>query len=213
MKEKILAFLKGKLSGVSTTFLDGVAESYSKTITEEAQIETVISDGVISSLKFSAQFAQTEGDKRATEASNTALKNFRDKHKLDENGKPIETPAPKPDDKNVPEWAKGLMEKVDKVVTTQESITKSQTSAQTLETVKAKLKEKGVPDEFLDDYATTANLEAEDLNVEIETAFGKYDKLQKSVTAKVVKDGNYTPSSGSPSEESTTNTIKEWKPE
>jgi hypothetical protein len=90
MKEKILAHLKNRLPGVSNSYLDGVAESFSKTITEESQIETVISDGVISSLKYSASFMQTEGDRRATEATTNAVKTYEQKHNL-KDGKPIET--------------------------------------------------------------------------------------------------------------------------
>jgi len=212
MKEKILAFLKGKLSGVSTTFLEGVADNYSKTITEEAQIETVISDGVISSLKFSAQFAQTEGDKRATEASTTALKNFRDKHKLDENGKPITKTEKKPKEGENEEISE-LKESLNKLTELVTGVVSGQKTTQTLETVKAQLKEKGVPDKFLDTYAKQVNLEAEDISAEVETAFKGYDTLQKEIKADMVNSGNYTPAGGSPSEDSTTNSIKEWKPE
>lgn len=112
MKEKILAFLKTKLSGVPDNYLLGVAEHYSKTVTEEKQIETTLTDGVIDLLKLNAGLLQSEGDKRATEATKTALKNFQDKHGLDENGKPIEDPKkgpgrPKKDadpDPNEPAW-------------------------------------------------------------------------------------------------------------
>ncbi|MBR8535395.1 hypothetical protein KDU71_07470 [Carboxylicivirga sediminis] len=190
--------------------MEGVAADFSKTITEEAQIETVLTDGVISSLKFSAQFAQTEGDRRV----NDGLKAWREKHNLDENGKPIESPTPpKPgDDKNVPDWAKGLIEKVDQMATTQESITKSQKSAQALETVKAQLKEKGVPDKFLDTYAKQVDLEAEDLNASVEAAYNSYDTLQKGIKAELIESGDYKPSGGSATEETTTESIKTWSP-
>jgi hypothetical protein len=89
MKEKILAFLKTKLTGVQEAFLSGVADEFSKTIKEEKEIETVFTDGVISSIKFSAGAIQSEGDKRATDATKTAIENYRKKHNLDENGLPI----------------------------------------------------------------------------------------------------------------------------
>jgi len=75
MKEKILAFLTTRLSGVSKAYLEGVADTYSKTITEESQIETILNDGVISGLKYAADFAQREGDRRATDATATAVSN------------------------------------------------------------------------------------------------------------------------------------------
>lgn len=116
MKEKILAFLTTRLVGVSKAYLEGVAENYSKTITEESQIETIINDGVIAVLKHSADYVQSESDRRATDATQTAVANYEKKHNL-KDGKPAEgggTPPnpPKPpevDDKT-PEWAKALIQ-------------------------------------------------------------------------------------------------------
>ncbi len=96
MKEKILAFLKTKLSGVPDNYLLGVAEHYSKTVTEEKQIETTFTDGVIDLLKLNAGLIQSEGDKRVTEATKTALKNFQEKHGLTEDGTPIKKPVGRP---------------------------------------------------------------------------------------------------------------------
>jgi hypothetical protein len=106
MKEKILTFLKSKLTGVSESFLLGVAETFSKTINDEKEIDTVFTDGVIETLKFSASQLQIEGDRRATEAQKTALKNFQEKHGLKEDGTPIKPPKqeevkPNPDE---PAW-------------------------------------------------------------------------------------------------------------
>ncbi len=89
IKALILAFLKTKLTGVQEAYLTGVADTFSKTITEESQIETVLNDGVIETLKFSATHAQSEGDRRATEAQKTAVANYEKKHNLKE-GKPVE---------------------------------------------------------------------------------------------------------------------------
>ena len=88
MEEKLLAFLKGKLQGTSESYLRGVAQHYAKTITDETQIETTLNDGVIGLLKLNAGILQTEGDRRATEATKTAVKNAFEKLGLDENGKP-----------------------------------------------------------------------------------------------------------------------------
>ena len=88
MKEKVLAFLKTKLNGVAESYLSGVADYYSKTVTDESEIETALNDSVIGLLKVNAAILQQEGDRRATEAQKTALKNFMEKNGLDENGKP-----------------------------------------------------------------------------------------------------------------------------
>lgn len=87
-ERKILTFLKTKLTGVQENYLSGVAEFYAKTITEEKEIETTLTDGVINLLKVNAAFLQSEGDKRANEAADTAIKNYRKKYGLDENGQP-----------------------------------------------------------------------------------------------------------------------------
>src|ERR1035437_6774248 len=117
MKEKIVNFLKTRLPGVAESYINGVADHYSKTIVEEKQIEATFTDGVIDLLKLNSGLLQSEGDKRVTEATKTALENFRKKHNLDENGKPIEVDPIKkkkktkddddePDD--VPQWALDL---------------------------------------------------------------------------------------------------------
>ncbi len=105
MKEKILTFLKSKLTGVSESYLLGVAEHYSKTVTEESQIATTFTDGVVEFVKLNAGLLQTEGDRRATEAQKTALKNYQEKYGLDENGKPKADPSKKDvTDPNEPAW-------------------------------------------------------------------------------------------------------------
>ena len=116
MKDKILSHLKTRLPGVAENYLAGVAEHYAKTVTEDSQIETTLTDGVIDLLKLNAAFLQTEGDKRATEAADTALKNYRKKHGLDENGKPIEGNPPKKSkdvDPDEPAWFKSYREAKD----------------------------------------------------------------------------------------------------
>jgi len=95
MKDKIIAFLKSKLPGVSESFLSGVAETFSKTIKEEKDIETIFTDGIIGTLKYSATQLQIEGDRRATDASETALKNYQKKYGLKEDGTPIKEPKKK----------------------------------------------------------------------------------------------------------------------
>jgi len=155
MKEKILAFLKTKLPGVQENYLSGVAEHYAKTVTEESQIETTFSDGVIDFLKVNAAFLQTEGDKRASEAADTALKNYRKKHGLDENGKPIGKPKEK--DKDVdpdePAWFKSYREAKDaelaEVKTKLEAQEKEKARTALIDKVKSHDKLKNIPASFL----------------------------------------------------------------
>jgi len=95
MKDKILAFLKTKLTGVQNSFLEGISNQLATTITEESQIETVVNAGLISVLQASAQYSQQEGDRRATTATDTAIKGYEQKHNLKE-GKPVSQEPPNP---------------------------------------------------------------------------------------------------------------------
>jgi hypothetical protein len=157
MKEKILVFLKSKLTGVSESFLSGVAETWGKTIKEEKDIETTFTEGIIETLKFSALELQKEGDRRATEASKTALKTFQEKHGLDENGKLIEDPTKKKPKKDVdpeePAWFTAFKESQQKIIDglTQkiETQEKEKTSNALTEKVKAHEKLKGIPASYL----------------------------------------------------------------
>jgi hypothetical protein len=147
MKEKILAFLKSKLTGVSEAYLLGVADHYSKTITEDAQIEATLNDGAIDLLKLSAAEFQKEGDRRATDA----LKTFREKHGLDETGKPKDTP-PKKDETpkdDAPEWAKKLSSDYESLKSKLESQEKEKTAAALSEKVAKHDKLKDIPASFL----------------------------------------------------------------
>lgn len=156
MKEKIFQFLKTKLAGVQESYLKGVAEEFSKTITEEAQIETVLSQGVVDAIKLAANQLQAEGDRRANDATKTAVENFRKKYGLDENGKPISTDPPKTDppktDPNEPEWFKTYRQKQDQEIADlrkkHEDAAKKEVTTALAAKVKAKLAEKKVPESF-----------------------------------------------------------------
>src|SRR5574343_125756 len=158
MKDKILAFLKtnAKLSGVQENYLSGIAEHYAKTVTEESQIATTLTDVVIDLLKLNAAFLQTEGDRRATEAADTALKNYRKKHGLDENGKPIEgNPSKKSKDvdPDEPAWFKSYREAKDaelaELKTKLEHQEKEKARMSLTDKVKSHEKLKGIPASFL----------------------------------------------------------------
>jgi len=160
MKEKILAFLKTKLNGVSESFLSGVADTFSKTIKEEKDIETVITDGIIETLKYSATQLQIEGDRRATEAQKTALKNFQEKHGLNEDGTPIKKPVGRPSktkdddsDPDEPAWFTAFKkEQADSVAALKSKIEKQEqekTLTALSEKVKAHEKLKDIPAWYL----------------------------------------------------------------
>lgn len=70
MRDKILAELNKKYLGLSKKVLGLVADKLAKTVTEETQIEGAVAalENLPISLKEFADFVQTEGDTRVTEA-------------------------------------------------------------------------------------------------------------------------------------------------
>lgn len=170
MKGKILSFLKTKLNGVQENYLSGIADHYAKTVTEESQIETTLTDGVIDLLKLNAAYFQTEGDRRATEAADTALKNYRKKHGLDENGKPVNpgNPPKKKDDTGDPDepaWFKAYREAKDAEIAelknTFEQQKKEKERMTLTDKVKSHEKLKGIPDWYIKKCNLTPNSEGE----------------------------------------------------
>lgn len=185
MKEKIFAFLKTRLTGVPDNYLLGVADHYSKTVTEETKIEATFTDGVIDFIKHNAAFIQSEGDKRATTAAETALKNYREKHGLDENGKPIEGKLKKfkkevdsEEEEKVPAWAAELREKL-------ENMEKEKASRALMDKVKSHDKLKDIPASFLKGRNLLPNSEGEidQLAASIEADYSafKQDMAEKGV--------------------------------
>lgn len=150
MKEKILSFLKtnAKLAGVPDNYLLGVADHYAKSITEESQIATTLTDGVVDLLKFNADILQVEGDRRAT----AALKTFKEKNAIElKEEKPKE--KPKEVNSDEPAWFTKFKEDQQKVIDglsnklSQQEKEKSVTAM--AEKVKSHDKLKNIPKSFL----------------------------------------------------------------
>ena len=178
MKEKIVAFLKGKLHGTSESYLNGIAEHYAKNMTDETQIETTFNDGVIDLLQLNAGILQTEGDRRATEAQKTAIKNAFEKLGLDETGKPKVTPPqitpPLADIEN--RLARLLDERLSPLQEKILGFEKEKTQSQLMGKLTSKLKEKDIPES----YYKGRNISIENENdidtiaATIETDFGVF---------------------------------------
>lgn len=171
MKEKVLAFLKTKLNGVAESYLSGVADYYSKTVTDESEIETALNDSVIGLLKVNAAILQQEGDRRATEAQKTALKNFMEKNGLDENGKP-KTPQSEPDS------VEAILEKLlsEKLTPLQEKLTgfeQKELQSARMNKLNERLSAAGVPKTFIKgrNINIQSDEEIDSIFSEIETDF------------------------------------------
>lgn len=109
MKELLLNALKAKFEGVSDKILGRIADKLTETVTTAEGV-----DAAVAGVSF-LQVLESYGDSRATEAQQTAVKNYEKKHGL-KDGKAVE-PAPtggepKPNNTgdDVPAWAKALID-------------------------------------------------------------------------------------------------------
>lgn len=100
MKEKILAELKKKYSGLSNELLGLIADRMALKITAEDQIQGGITELENSPISISdyANFLQREGDRRVSEATKTHERTLREKFEFKEKAEPGPMPTPGNDD-------------------------------------------------------------------------------------------------------------------
>lgn len=102
MKKELLAALKAKFEGVNESILSRIADKLAKTTTKEEDVATAVSGVTIQ------QIIEGYGDSRATEAQQSAVRNYEEKYGL-KDGERIQEPKPKPQEETMPEWAKQLV--------------------------------------------------------------------------------------------------------
>lgn len=113
MLKEILNALKAKFEGVSDAVLNRIATKLAKTVTTAEQVKSAV-DGVTLQ-----QVIDSYADNRATEATQTAIRNYEQKHGL-KDGVKIDNPGdPQEKDPNqqseggigeqTPEWAKAIL--------------------------------------------------------------------------------------------------------
>jgi hypothetical protein len=143
IQELILAGLQQKFTGVDTAILTRIAIKKAEGITDETKVNSIV-EGI----SFS-DVLNSYGDFRAGDASKTAVTNYEKKHNL-KDGKPVENPNPKPEEKkdDVPAWAqalidsnKSLSDKLTQFETEKAQATRSQQ-------ILAKAKEYGIPENY-----------------------------------------------------------------
>lgn len=200
MKEKILAALKTKFSGVQDAILDRIAEKLAETVTKEDQISTAVSGVTFDTL------LQSETDRRVTEGSKTAITTYEKKHNL-KDGKPAEqkkpdpvTPDPdKPDNKDMPAWAKALIksqeefkETVSGLMKNQEKVTKQSQAAALIK--KSKIPEKvGKIDNYHQKILSRINFDDETISLEdqVKAQEAEYLELKQEAINKGVESGDF----------------------
>jgi len=100
MKTKIIDALKARFSGVNEQILNRIADKLAKTVTTEAEVQPAV-DGVTFQ-----QIIDGEADRRATEATQTAVVNYEKKHGL-KDGQKVEAGGGEPPLKKEKQEASG----------------------------------------------------------------------------------------------------------
>ena len=142
--EQILAGLQQKFAGVDTAILTRIATKKAEGVTDETKVNSIV-EGI----GFS-DVLNSYGDFRAGDASKTAVSNYEKKHNL-KDGKPIENPNPKLEDKTddmaaiianaVSAAVKPLSDKLAQFETEKLQATRQ-------EQIMAKAKEYGIPENY-----------------------------------------------------------------
>jgi hypothetical protein len=96
MKQKILEALKAKFTGVSDAILNRIAEKLAKTVTTEEGVQPAV-DGITFQ-----QVIDGEADRRATDASQTAVATYEKKHGLKDGQKTEPGGGNEPDKNKTP---------------------------------------------------------------------------------------------------------------
>lgn len=137
MKKKIIEALKLKFEGVSDAIIERMAEKLAKTVTNEDGIQPAVDAVTFQS------FLESYGDSRASEASQTAIKNYEGKYSL-KDGKPVKqepAPAQTNETDNVPAWAQALIDANKALSDKLTALEGKNTANKRLELLKAALKD------------------------------------------------------------------------
>jgi hypothetical protein len=179
MKEKLLDALKLKFPGVSETTLSIIATNKAGSVTDEAQITSIV-EGITVDI-----IIQSATDHRIADANKKHLQNYEKQHGL-KDGKPVKQTETDTDD-NVPAWAKTLMkqnEELQQKVLGFETKTKQQTLSEKL---KAKLDEKKIPVHLMKGRVINDESEIDTVFTEIESDYAEI--RQTLVNETVISSG------------------------
>lgn len=171
MYEEILNALKTKFAGVPSEVLEKRARKLSETVTEAEGVQTAV-DGVNLGDLFKAY-----GDSRATQASETAkekaLREFREKHNLDENGKPKRSGSEAGDEggtqggDNPPGWFKSHLTKLEELQTELLGFKAEKQKQERASAITGKLKGAGIPEKLHKRFSVAEDADDEALEAAI----------------------------------------------
>ena len=189
MKEKILAALKTKFSGVDEAILSRIADKKATGVTDESQVNSIV-EGI----SFQ-DVLQNYGDFRAGQAQTTSIANYEKKHGL-KDGKPIENPKPDPKPDEKPDIAKliadgiaaGIKPFSDKLAAFEAKEAQAQRMAQISDVAK----KYGIPDFMLKDRSipeeTDLDTYFKDVKQEMTNAGFQFNKTPETAEQRLEKE-------------------------
>lgn len=214
MNKQLFALLKTKFDGVQDAILKRVAEKYGQNISETADEDEL--QGIVDDVTFQ-NVLESYGDSRATEASRTAVENFRKKQGNNQNskaGQSQDQPVDQlPDD--TPKWARSLIQTNQELQKKVEGLEKKERTKSLTETVHTKLtKGKKVPMSFFKNRPISVEDESEVDSV-VDQIAEDYNAFRKEMVEKgLISDSEPKQSLGTGgSDKEVEKDIEEWASE
>lgn len=183
----------------------GVPEKYAERIQKAFKIEKAEGiEGFVDMFKDNVLPAITEAEQTAGQAAQAAaVAEYERTHGL-KDGKPVQTP-PNPATPPAVDLTKlspelqalfaAQQKQLGDLTTLVTGMATSQQRVSKLEVVRTKMKGK-IDDDFLEDYATRVNLDAENMDAEVEAKVKEYGVMKQKFITKAVSEGNYVPAAG-----------------
>lgn len=184
----------------------GVPEKFAERIQKTFKIEKEEGiEGCVALFKENILPAISEAEQAAqADAKAAAVVEYEKTHGL-KDGKPVENPNPTPPNPAIPDLSKLSPElqayfsaqqtQIGELTTLVKELATNQQKNQKMELVRAKMKGK-IDDDFIEDYIGRVNLDAENLDAEVEAQVKSYGDMAKKFITKAVAEGNYIPASG-----------------
>lgn len=148
MNEQLLASLRTRFDGVQDAILKRVAEKFGQSLSKTSTEDDI--QGVVDEVTFQ-DVLESYGDSRATEASRTAVNNFKKKQGIQDRQEP-EKPQDQDDDfpSDAPKWAQSLIQQNQELSKKLEGLEKEGKRKTLIEKVHEKLNkgDKKVPSSF-----------------------------------------------------------------
>lgn len=190
---------------IAACIAKGVPEKYAERIQKSFKIEKEEGiDAFVALFKDNILPAITEAEQAAQQSAQAAaIAEYEKTHGL-KDGKPVQTPPasgtpPAVDLTKLSPEMQALFaasqKQIGDLTTLVTGMVSTQQRASKLDIIRTKMKGK-IDDDFLEDYATRVNLDADNLDAEVDAKVKEFGVMKQKFITKAVSEGNYAPVSG-----------------